>query len=364
MKVGKTIEEMGAEILRQSKEKADYIVDTSRIELEAYGSNVILRMLDNNSNDAIEPLDVAQIAHRQIGTHLKIPAKYYDLMFNENPELLAYNVNTWFKQGSMRKMIRTLDGSARAFLSERYRRIDHLEILQSVLPIIGEIEDARFESCEVTDNRMYIKVVNPRLQTDIAVGDTVQAGVVISNSETGQGSVNIQPLIFRLVCQNGMIINDAATRKYHVGRANTADENFLLYSDETIKADDYAFLKKVQDTVKAAVDETRFNQVVDMMREAKEARMNDRDIPGIVKLASKDFGLTETEGEGVLNHLISGQDLSLYGLANAVTRHSQDVESYDRATKLESVGYDVMTMDIRQWNRLNQIVPVAIGAAA
>ena len=41
-------------------------------------------------------------------------------------------------------------------------------------------------------------------------------------------------------------------------------------------------------------------------------------------------------------------------LANAVTRFSQDVESYDRATKLEEIGYSVMTMSpalFRQMNR-------------
>ena len=60
---------------------------------------------------------------------------------------------------------------------------------------------------------MYIKVVNPRLQADVVPGDVVQAGVIISNSETGLGSVTIQPLIYRLVCSNGMVINDAKTRR-------------------------------------------------------------------------------------------------------------------------------------------------------
>lgn len=38
---------------------------------------------------------------------------------------------------------------------------------------------------------MYIKVVNPRLQQEVVPGDIVQAGVIISNSEVGLGSVNI-----------------------------------------------------------------------------------------------------------------------------------------------------------------------------
>jgi hypothetical protein len=252
-------------------------------------------------------------------------------------------------------MLRVLDGRARAFLSNRYLRMDHYEIASAVLPILGELPDARFESCQITDSKMYIKVINPRLQEEVVPGDIVQAGVIISNSEVGLGSVNIQPLIFRLVCSNGMVVNDAATKRNHVGRVNDAEENFLLYSDKTLAADDHAFLLKVQDTVRAAVDEAKFSQVVGMMRDATEARMNTADIPGVVKLAGREVGITDSEQTGVLQYLIEGNDLSLYGLANAVTRHSQDVESYDRATDLEVIGYNVLAMDRRLWSRINQM---------
>ena len=82
--------------------------------------------------------------------------------------------------------------------------MDNYNIASAVLPILAEIPDVRIESCQITDSRMYIKAVNPRLQEDVTPGDTVQAGVVISNSEVGLGSVNIQPLIYRLVCSNGI----------------------------------------------------------------------------------------------------------------------------------------------------------------
>lgn len=46
--------------------------------------------------------------------------------------------------------------------------------------------------------------------------------------------------------------------------------------------------------------------------------------------------------------------LSLYGLSNAVTRASQDVVSYDRATTLEGIGWQVATMEPQQWKQINQ----------
>ena len=95
-------------------------------------------------------------------------------------------------------------------------------------------------------------------------------------------------------------------------------------------------------------------EVVGMMQDAAKAEMNTKDVPGIVKLASREFHITDDEGEGILQHLIEGKDLTLYGLSNAVTRHSQDVENYDRATQLESIGYNILSMPARQWNRINQ----------
>ena len=342
MKSGLTIVEMAQQIERQSKLKQDYLLDTRRLQVEPFGSQLYLHTFDDHDDPLVEPLEINQIAHRQIGTHLKIPAAYYDRMLSDYPELLAENVNSWFQREPTQRMVRTLDGTVRAFLSNRYRRIDNLDIAEIVLPVIQQMEDAYFESCQITDSRMYIKVVNKRLEAEVVPGDIVQSGVIISNSEVGLGSVNIQPLVYRLVCSNGMVVNDAQTRRTHIGRVNEADENFQLFSQETLAADDHAFAMKIKDTVMAAVDETRFTRVVGMMREATTVQMNTTDIPGVVRLASKDFNITEEESTGVLQRLIEGKDLTLYGLSNAVTRFSQDVDSYDRATALEGIGYNIL----------------------
>ena len=46
--------------------------------------------------------------------------------------------------------------------------------------------------------------------------------------------------------------------------------------------------------------------------------------------------------------------IGVYGLSNAVTRTSQDVASYDRATTLEGIGWQVATMEPQQWKQINQ----------
>lgn len=361
MKYGRTLTELAMELDRQMREKKDYLVDTRMMHFDADKEMEQLSLI-NEATGMTTILKLNEIAHDQIGQALGIPAKYYDKMRNENPSLLATNVNSWFETDPKTRMVRTLGDTARAFLSDRYRRIDNFEVAQTVLPIIADMPDARIESCEVTDSRMYIKVVNPRLTTEVVPGDIVQSGMLISNSEVGMGSLTVQPLVYRLVCRNGMVVNDAKTRKYHVGRGNQAEEDFTLYADETLKLDDMALMAKVKDTVRAVVDQTRFDKVVALMRQAKDAKIVTTNIPQMVELAGTDFGFTKQEGTGILDYLIRGGDLTLYGMANAVTRFAQDVESYDRSTAMESIGYDILGMSAAKWNRLNAVSTV--GAVA
>jgi hypothetical protein len=344
--------EFAKELTRQDQVKRDFLMDTRLMTLDADRENITLSLKGDKATNVFQ---VNGLMHDQIGQALNIPAKYYDLMKEQQPELLAENVNTWFHNKPSERMVRTLDGSARAFLSNRYRRLDNYQIASAVLPVIQQMPDAKIESMDITDTKMYLKMVNPRLETEISKGDIVQSGFMISNSEVGLGSVAVMPLILRLVCTNGMVVNDAGQRKYHIGRANQSDSNSELFRDETLEADDRAFMMKVQDTVRAAVDEAQFAKVVKIMRESKDAKITTSDIPHMIELTGKTFNLSKEEGGGILDNLIRGGDFSLYGLANAVTRHSQDVKSYDRATELESIGFDVISMDRGTWNTLNDV---------
>jgi len=350
---GKSLVQLAAEIERQKVAKKDFIASTSQM-------NMVITEPDENGKRFprlgiadMDPLAINEIAHNQIGAKLEIPSKYYDRLLNEEPELLAENVNTWLHKKPSQRMIRTLDGTARAYLSDRYRRIDNAEVAEAVLPIISGMKDATVESCEITESRMYLKVLNPRIQTEITQGDVVQSGILITNSEVGMGSVSVMPLVYRLVCKNGMIAADSGMRKFHTGRINEADGNMEIFRSVTIEADDKAFIMKLQDIVHATAEIIQFERIVSAMKLGTETKITSPDVPKVVQLASKNYGLTEYEGKGVLDHLIRGGDLSLYGLANSVTHTAQDVKNYDRSTELEMVGWQMLNMPRTEWHRLN-----------
>ena len=362
MKQGRTLPEVLTELQRQNEMKKDFIVPAQSMRMNADGRTFEIR----GSNDAFSTTD---LFHRQIGSALGIPAKYYDQMRKLKPDLLAQNVNAWFGDKTQSYMIRSMDygaygdahsadahnGSrvARALLSDRYRRIDNMEIASAVLPLFAGQPDMEVMSCEVTEHRMYLKIVNTRLEADVVPGDTVQGGVIISNSEVGLGAVSVQPLLYRLVCTNGMVVNDLGERRTHVGRAAKAvDDGYALYSDEALIAEDKAFMLKLRDITMAAIEETRFDTVVDKLRETTQVKITGR-VQDVIELTGKNYGLNQPEQDNILNYLIQGGDLSLYGLTNAITRASQDVESYDRATALEGIGWQVATMPAAQWKEIN-----------
>lgn len=357
MKQGRTPEEMLTELKRQSHEKRDYIVPSQSMELSTDGREIIVEGKGTESYDS--HYGMTDLFHRQVGSVLKIPAPYYDLMRTQKPELLAENVNTWLRDRDTNFMLRTMDYNdgnnrvARALLSERYRRIDNLEIAAALLPLVMNQKGYEIASCEITESRMYIKIVFHLKTYEVVPGDFVEFGIIISNSEVGQGSVFVRPFMNRLVCTNGMVINELGERKHHVGRqAKSADDSYELYSDETIEAEDKAFLMKLQDVEKAALDESRYPLIVSKLQDAAEAPITGK-VAEVVELTSKSFGFSQTEQENILDQLIRGGDMSLYGLSNAVTRASQDVESYDRATEMESIGWKIATMPPTQWKEMN-----------
>ena len=225
MKQGKSLMELGMELQRQRNNRQDFIADTKNLEVQT----------DNNGNsqmffyldDKPHTFGINENAHSQISARLGIPYRYYQRMQKETPDLLDNNINTWLEKTPERRMIRVLDGNVRAFLSDRYRRLDNLELCAAVLPVIKEMKNATIESCEVTPTHMYLKVINKKLKAEVAVGDVVQAGFVVSNSEVGLGSLRVEPLVFRLICKNGMICKDLGKKKYHVGRqVNDSDDEF------------------------------------------------------------------------------------------------------------------------------------------
>lgn len=351
MRTDLTLTALATELERRAGAKQDYVADTRKLTMHQEMNTLAF------DNGVRHDLDVNDVAHKQIAARLEIPGRYYDRMRAESPNLLADNVNHWLHAKPETRLVRVLDGKVRAFLSDRYNRIENEEIASVVLPVLMAQPGVQVVSSSITETRMYIKAVFSTVQGEVKRGDVVQAGVTISNSEVGLGAVKIEPLVYRLVCLNGMTIPEAKYSARHVGgRILETEDVREMLTDETLKADDKAILLKVRDVVRASFDQVRFAKQLETMRGATEQRIEGNPVEA-VKMLAKRQQLNEFEENSILRNLIEGADLSRWGLVNAVTATAKaDLLSYDRATELEALGGTILTMPANDWR------PMAIAA--
>lgn len=351
------LEALAKELLRRQETKYDLVVDTRKINWFTgdVDSDDRASYVTVDGAEALTPTSdgwrVNEHAHGQIADRIGVPKRYYDRMRNEAPRLLDTNVRHWFDHKPETRMIRTLDGNVRAFLSDRFRRLDDLDLMEHLIPVFEKIPGLQFQVASLTDTRLHVRALLPTIEREIKVGDTVQAGIEIKNSEVGAGALTIAPFVWRLVCLNGMVMPKAVSRN-HVGRRIDEDDaNVGMYREETIAADDRAFYLKVADVVGATLTEAAFDEIVRPLREAATGEKIAAPIAA-TQILGKTYGIDEGEQESILTRLTQGGDLSRWGMANAITAAAKDAPGWDRLAELEAIGGQVATMEEKDWERV------------
>lgn len=339
MKTAKSINELVTEINRQSKTKNDWIQPVNLMNFQADREpDVVGEKLIVNTSSFGGKLGLTHYGHRHVGQIAGIPANYYDKMNTaQSVRLLAHNLNFWLSKMSDRKLVRALDGNVRAVLSDKYRIIDNWDIVNFILPILMR-EGLTIESCEITETRLYIKAIQWKLTTDIKVGEPVSLGVIVTNSEIGFGAFTVKPFLYFAVCRNGAVVDKLSRRKYHVGKVN--DESFN-YSQHVRETENKLFWQKSKELIEHTLTMTTLDKAVSLIKGSIDKPLEEP-IKSVETIVNR-YSFTSNESELIMNHLMKGGDMTVWGLGNAVTRTAQDLESYDRATEFETIGFEILS---------------------
>ena len=374
MKAGKNLVELATELTRIRDNAKDFVVPTEMLIAETVDENgVNTKGLVPRNSDKIKMTFENGTKHSfglnpwsasQLASYSDIPKSYFDRVSLENPALMVDNINHGLRrqtaearrQGkSESRMVRTLDGNVRGLLSSRFRPLDGHDLMEAVLPTMLD-KQMEIISSEVTDRRLFIKALAPRVMAEIKKGDLVQYGLMISNSDVGAGSVRVEPLIYRLVCQNGLIAN-TAIRKYHVGKNQAEDDIRELFSDKTKELSDKAFWMQVRDVVIGSMKIENFEAQVDRLRVAANEEIKNFDLPRVVELSMKATGITgENKKNSILAALASGNQgagLTKWGLINSFTAAAQSDEfSYEESIEMERAGGQILELPKTQWSTI------------
>jgi hypothetical protein len=357
MKTGKSLVQLAQEMERIQASAKDYVVPTDKLVAMPTDKGVELAF----QNGVMHNYRLNSWSASQLAGYTDIPKAYFDRIHSENPLLLAENINHGLQKIASEakrtrkpesRLIRTLDGHVRGLLSSRYRILDAHDMLETVLPVMID-KGMQVVSSEVTERRLFIKALSPKLQAEVKKGDVVQYGLTISTSDVGAGSVRVEPLIYRLVCQNGLIA-DTAMRKFHMGRNQAENDVYELLTDKTKELSDAAFWSQVRDIVTASMNPDNFQAQVDRLRVAANEPIQNFDLPRVVELTMKATGLT---GDGKKNSILAalasgneGAGLTKWGLINSVTRAAKDdALSYEESIEMERAAGQILELPRNQW---------------
>lgn len=350
MKTGHDIQALAKLIADRAERKEDIIADTRDM---AY---------DVSTNSLVLPGDNALVvndhAHSQIAAHADIPAAYYKRMREQTPALLEKSIRAWFDHAPARRMVRTMragDGQerpiARAFLSDKFSRMDDDRFASTVLPAIFDVPGARVMSSGLTDTKTTIKFVSPRLERQVKVGDTVQFGVAYSNSEVGCGRLTGSLFAYQLRCTNGMCIEEEMFASTHVGkRVGQMRDLGEVFKLDTLAADGEATILKLRDITKELLSDRFLDVQVEKMRDMTKTEL--KNPAKAVEVLAKQHSFASDLQAEILKHLMKTGEPTIWGLQNAVTRAAEDRADYDEATRLETIGGRMLTLARKDYQQL------------
>ncbi len=351
MKLEELVKTLESEKLR----KFDYLVDSRDLSAvsQVGGSHGISFRDAGKFRELSETtqFNLLRGAHRQIADKLEIPEKYYDRLLL-HPDAWAFNVNWWLEREPKHFLMRTFQekndgmGIIRALLSNRYRVIDHMDALFTALEELRKFSGVRVESCDLTEDRMYLRVSHPGIRAEIKPGDEILAGMILANSETGIGKLYVKPRLLRLVCKNGLV-TDLGVEQVHLGKKLSEE---FLYSDETQRLENELLFRKIKDMVRSIFSPDTFQKLVDLLRESAEVRVLEPE--KAVKNIVTRYVLRETQKEEILRSFIDGGDSSKYGLIQAVTHAAHAETDPNEASRIEAIGGEILEMDPARFEEL------------
>lgn len=374
MKRGMSLDQLLQTVMEQQASKRDFVASTQESirMVEAPGlPDAVALVLLREGESQLERFSITENCHRQIAGRLQVPWKYYARLLKDHTDLVINQVNALFEREPYTRLLRTLDGRARAFLSDRFRPLDNDAVLEQALPPIvkGDIASTLLSS-NVGDNHMHIKVLftDERLKMDVGDAphgrgrDIVQPGAIISNSETGHGSLNISGFFFRQFCLNGCVFGKDAIfdyRRTHLGSKLNGNDEFKIFTDETKRKQDEVIIAEITDSMKALTNVDNVQKMADTLRRTKEGDAV-KDAFAAVDVLAREVDLRDAEKQPVLQNFLTDGDFSRWGMLNAVTKVANtEVVDYDRACELEQIGGKLVDLTNAQWSRIANAEQVA-----
>ena len=356
----------------QAARAADYLAPTNDLQKTTTLDGKPQIIIEASRGEPTKRFDINDTAFGQIATHAGIDTRTARRLQASYPREFDDLTNAIWQKEPTRRMVRThlasdpmgssTDGTVRAFVSDKFKTFDNVNLLEACLPqLIDNPAQFQVVSADVSEKRLYLRLKSlEQLGTGANVGDHMANGIGFGNSEVGAGSVAVYQIAWTLACLNGMQTQNK-TRSSHITSARDGDDWGLL-SDDAKNADNRALELKLRDLVGHYSSRETFDDICNQMRMAALDVIDGvaTDVTDVVNNLGKVMQLTKKENSDVLNGLMAtiGQSgfeqarpLSRATLVNAVTAvaHRADVDDVDT---WQQRGGQLLNMSARDWQRV------------
>jgi hypothetical protein len=252
-------------------------------------------------------------AQRLFANRLRIPHSY---LVRCTAELQAGNLNAWMEKEVERRetlFCRFNGDNLRAVFTDRYKAIDHMEILSKMVEY-GFNPDTEVHY-SLDQEILVLKVPDFTRAFGFGEKDRIVPGISVANSEVGILAFSIEAYFYRLICSNGLISTvSVASRFKHVSRRA---------------------LDEFPDILRRVVYESEHSQ-----RRFEISTQTRLDNPlSTIGSFAKQFQLTKKETEAVTHAWETEQGFTMFHVINAYTRAAHDGDlTAEESYRLERIG--------------------------
>lgn len=281
--------------------KHDIVVEPGKIRWQAYDGEFLVQV------DGRAPFSLSEWAECQLCARLGIPVKYFrscpgDLKRMQVQYLIKHKYGR-----DTRWRLRLKGNTVRGLVSGSYQPFDNRAVT-SVWESIGQSERFQYESL-LDDISFFLRAIVPAGKSGGDDLGGLLTGFYIRNSEVGKSAISAGPIVYRLVCSNGLVV--------------AQDRKALMYKRH-IWIDDTAISEMLNHAVTGAID---------LSLKTTELMAGSRRRP--VHLDALVHRLDELELEERLRQqavyaFVSGGDHNLFGMVNALTSAARLLSPHER----------------------------------
>jgi hypothetical protein len=379
------------EISRQKKAKRDFLfpagkmrftdegmIELGGLKLFQVGEKVVTdweeaEALADATGARIVPTEAGALpirpkAESQLAQRLGLPMSYVSRLRESGyKDLVSHNFTELLHRNNNKLMLRCLDNQVRAVVSDSYRILDNADLFFCAADVFQEV-GAQLWKARLWEDGFEMIAVAPHIAGEVSTdrtfdpgdgwqsrwhgeeGDVHNAAIRVSNSETGQGGLNVSPSILRKVCAN---FNVWGTRVSTIHTGRQRQEEGLILSEETLVSESQTIWLKVKDAIRTAFSPEKFKTYIEMLNGCTAQKLENprRAVENVVR----EYALTEERRDSIMAALLGSRDFSRYGLVQSITCQAHDLDKaglHEQASRMEALGGQLVEMADGPFSRL------------